>query len=248
MTATAQPWVRPYHVSPGRPGLHLFFVFGAFDEPLQLPVKEGHCPRGVDGLDVRVMSSARERYWLTEPLLAKLLASHPDGLRDVAASAPKVVALRRECPDTNDLLDLRCTVAVVSSLLGWGGVAVLDPLALRWWSRAEWARRFVEVDRFDVEDHARVVMTTDRAFATRGMRKFGRADVRIRDVAPDRLQPAAELLVRFAEYQALGGELDPARPLEAEGFPSMSLEPHLEPEDLDAPDFNNVWFDVIGFR
>jgi hypothetical protein len=77
---------------------------------------------------------------------------------------------------------------------------------------------------------------------TRGMRKFGRPDISLRNV-PDRdIDRAGQLCERLADMQALGAHFVDGQSLEAEGLPGLVAKLG---GDLEHPDFNNTY---VEFR
>jgi hypothetical protein len=72
---------------------------------------------------------------------------------------------------------------------------------------------------------------------TRGLRKFARPDLSIRNVPPGAAGNAGELAERFVEFQALGGVVEDGREVEVEGAPTGMTIRHAGA--LDDDEFNN---------
>ena len=243
-------WMRPYFVAKGAPNLLYYVVYGAFSPPFELPVLREDGPR-TQGFEPLVVAPGTEDFdeWPTVPYLGEQLAAHPDGIAVEVAKATNAMVLRRQHDDVAELLDLRGALSIVTSAFGWGGCAVVDPLAARWWSRKEWTQTFVDRQEFKPLDHVAVFVSGDWVH-TRGMIKFGRPDLSIRGVptGTDRITAAVALVHRFIDFLARGGVFDLTRQIDASGYPSMPVQLHGGPEAYDDPDFNNEWVEIMGFR
>ena len=232
----------------GRPALHWYEVHGSFSDPLALELSRSrHRVRDVPaGIEVRLVPGAEalgrwSRHQRDE------LERHPGSITSAVTTAPGCAIVRGEMPDRPDLDDLRDIVGVISALLDAGGIAVHDVQTLRWWSASEWRDRF-SADELLVANHV-VILESDDWLHTRGLRKFGRPDVSIHGVHMERREAALELIHRTIDFQVHGGVVDSRREISLQGYPEgMHFEPHLADRDLDAPDFNNVWLEVRGFR
>jgi hypothetical protein len=239
-------WLRPLFTRPGRRALHLFVAYGSFQEPLSLPIRQRDCARP-EGLNAAVVHRGDGLFdsWLADEAMSKMLREHDAGIEGPVRDAKSAVAICREVEDRNDLEDLRCSLASITSALGWGAVAIADPLCARWWSRGQWVNTYVEKQTFEPLDHVSILVSNDWVH-TRGMRKFGRYDVSIRGIAaPDR---ALGVLHQFIDHQARGGLLDPARRLDVVEQPNLRIRFHDDERELDAPDFNNVWVELDGLE
>jgi hypothetical protein len=73
---------------------------------------------------------------------------------------------------------------------------------------------------------------------TRGLRKFGRPEVSIRNIAQEWKEGAIDLCGRFIEFQAFGGKIEEGKEVIAKTFPPGFRCYHRG--SLDDPDFNNV--------
>ena len=122
---------------------------------------------------------------------------------------------------------------------------VFDPHAFLWWTPERWSEVF---NKSEPAPHSHVMIFTsqenDRIWLhTRGMRKFGRPDISIRNCPAENVTDAGKLINRFIEIQALGAVIPEGKEIDVEGLPSGMECRHKG--HLDDPDFNNVHFEII---
>ncbi|HEX7815559.1 hypothetical protein [Dyella sp.] len=239
-------WQRP-HWQPSEEEILLqFFVFGRFGEG-RPPMQD----YGSDGLPHGVTLTSYQhnalRQWEGYPLqgsLGRMLkADVPDAYR-AALDAPQVLVVRGRIKDSQATGYLRDTFGVLASLLDTGGVAILDPQIASLFDADAWRRRYLVRDGAPTRAHLLIMRDGDeqpgRSWVhTRGMRKFGRPDVSLRNV-PDRdLDRAGALCERLADLQALGAHFVEGQPLEAEGVPGGMVAKLGGGQD--DPGFNNTY-------
>jgi len=162
-------------------------------------------------------------------------------------TAPHALVLRGEIDDRPSLDYLRDVVGLITALLDGGGVAVFDPLILRWWTPDAWRRELFEPDAPVPGRHAVILVSDEerpgrRWFHTRGMQKFGRPDISLRDVAPEHEAGALDACERFIDLLAQGALVPHAKPVRLRGLPDGLLCFHEG--SADDPDFNNVHLEL----
>ncbi len=235
-------------MSAGALNLHWFLVYGDFSPPFELQVDRRTCPRPA-GLAGHMLEASQgtPAAFRKGPVFDAVLRNHPQGIDADVLAATRAVEVRRNCADRADLLDLRSTIALVNAAIA-GGVAVFDPLSIKWWSRAEWTELFAKRHDLLAGELVSIFVSGDWVH-TRGMRQFGRPDISVRGVpeSKPRSQAAIDLTQRFIDFQVRGGLIDPQRRLDVEGLPALGLELHGGDEAYDDPDFNNEWIEVLGF-
>ena len=226
MAAATEDWSRP-DFEPGGGDASLFYlVFGALG-PLRLPPPPA-------GLSLTVHPQG-EPLWV-EPLVEASEAG-PDGrprLGALVRSAPEFAVLRGRRADPPDLFHLRDAEAVLAVLLEAGGAAVLDVEARRWWTPDAFRREVLAGLRPVVRAHVSI-RCREGEVGTRGLRKFGRPELRLlrvpRTDEPRAVEVCWGLVHRLARGALPGPGLtggglrlqpsgEPARPaLEGEWFP-----------------------------
>ena len=119
---------------------------------------------------------------------------------------------------------------------------MIDPQTLSMFGDDAWRARHAR-DAFAARDHVLILCSEDTRNAgrlhvhTRGMRKFARPDVSIRNLPPAAANLAGELAERFVDFQCAGGLVADGHPIEFEGAPAdMLVHVAGEPDD---PEFNN---------
>lgn len=250
MNDTLEPWKRPNYEPGGGDALVFCAVFGDVD--LAAPLSRGthRCGGVPDGVAMSkyeraVPDQATSLDQLRDEsgyLWRQFEADDPDAA-DAARTAPMAVLLRGEIADPADLTYLRDLVGLITWMLDHGGVAVYDPQMFRWWPADAWRQKIF--DRADPAPRQHTVILTsgeddtDRLwFHTRGMRKFGRPDISVRNVGPEHQSAVVELCNRLIEQMALGTVVPEGQAVTMVALPPGGVARHRG--DLDNPDFNNA--------
>lgn len=239
-------WPRPQWRDSGEQAFLLWFVFGDFEPEFKIDAQKYRTRGTPAGIEVVRYVNRELAKWDGYPLagaLGRLLWDENARLFERAKRARECVMLRGALPDPSDLDALRDLVGTITALGDLGGVAVVDPQTLSMFDTSDWHARFFDEDAFSARDHVLILCNEDERAAgrlhvhTRGMRKFARPDVSIRNVLPAAANVAGELAHRFVDFQALGGIVAEGHAIEAEGAPAgMSVR---LAGALDDPDFNN---------
>lgn len=243
---SAPAWPRPHWRDSGDEAFLLWFVFGDFDADLVVDADRYRTRGTPDGITVVRYVNRELARWDGYPLagtLGRLLWEEDARLFELARRARDCTMLRGSIRDPADLDALRDLVGTITALMDGGGVAVVDPQILSMFDPAEWHRRHFGSDTFDLRDHVLVLCSDDERNAgrswvhTRGLRKFARPDVGIRNVPPAAVAAAGALAERFAEFQAMGGIVDEGHGVEVSDLPhGMHVRICGAPDD---PEFNN---------
>lgn len=243
-TKALPAWARP-HWHPSDEEIVLqFYVFGRFESE-RAPSNDYGSPGLPDGIEATNHHHHALRSWDGYPLdgsMGKLFKADAAEAYRAAVDAPHVLVLRGTIPDQPDTAYLRDVMGVIAGLLDVGGVAVLDPQITSLFDADGWRRRYLVPDGAPIRSHVLILRDAEAVpgrnwIHTRGMRKFGRADISLRDVPDDKVNLAGSLCERLVELQALGGRFMDGQQVEIPGLP----------EDLVArlgggpehPDFNN---------
>ncbi|PWK92300.1 hypothetical protein [Fulvimonas soli] len=225
--AAAPEWPRPYWQQPGGNALLQFYVFGGFAPDLAIPAARyasAGLPRGVE---LKRFQNAVLRGWEGYPLagaLGEVLREESPEAYEAARRAPEALVIRGELADQASLDYLRDTLGVIAGLLDVGGGAVLDPQILSLFSAADWRRRYLVPGGAPPRSHVLILRREEAQSGrsrinTRGLRKFGRPDLDLRNV-PDRdLDRAGLLCERLVELLALGADFAQGQALEVDGLP-----------------------------
>lgn len=217
-------WQRPHWQPNDEEVILQFYVFGNI-QPTRVP----SVAYGSDGLPEEVQLSSHHhqmlREWEGYPLKAPLgdLFKHdaPETY-EKALAAPQVLVLHGRFKDQPDTGYLRDTFGVLAGLLDIGGVAILDPQILSLFDANEWRQRYLVRDGAPLRSH--VLILRDEAEAgrywvhTRGMRKFGRPDISLKNVPERDVDRAGALCQRLIELEALGAHFEQGQALDVDGI------------------------------
>ncbi|HEU4662960.1 MAG TPA: hypothetical protein VFS55_02895 [Dokdonella sp.] len=243
---SAPAWPRPHWRDSGDELFLLWFVFGDFAADLVIDADRYRTRGTPAGIDVVRYVNRELARWEGYPLagtLGRLLRDEDAHLFERARRARDCTMLRGSMRDPADLDGLRDLVGTITALTEGGGVAVVDPQILSMFDSAEWRRRYFADDAFHLRDHVLILCSDDERHPgrywihTRGLRKFARPDVSIRNVPPADAAAAGELAERFADFQAMGGIVESGREVEVAGATGgMTVRFAGTADD---PDFNN---------
>ena len=156
--------------------------------------------------------------------------------------------LRGTPTDSTTLDYLRDSVGLITCLIDHGGCAVYDPFMIRWWKPSEWKQQIYEPAAAAVPGNHTVILVSEeddpslKWFHTRGMRKFGRPDISVHNVASDLEDGVLDLCNRLIEHQAFGYVVQDGQQITMASLPSGGVIRYGG--DLDDPDFNNFHLDV----
>ena len=239
-------WPRPQWKDSGEQAFLLWFVFGDFDQEFGIDAPAYRTRGTPAGIEVVRYVNRELAKWDGYPLagtLGGLLYEENSRLFERAKKAGECVMLRGSRADPADLDDLRDLVGTITALVDLGGVAVIDPQTLTMFDADEWRRKFFARDAFSARDHVLILCNEDDDHAgrlqvhTRGLRKFARPDLSIRNVPPPAASVAGELAERFVDFQAAGGLVDDGYTVDIEGAPE-GMQVRIAGA-LDDPAFNN---------
>lgn len=239
-------WQRPHwHPSDEKIVLQ-FYVFGKFSS-VRVP-SDGYGSQGLpQGVELSSHHHAALRPWEGYPLkgnLGRMFKADVPETYKRAVDTPEVLVVRGTIPDSPDTGYLRDTLGVLAGLLDIGGVAILDPQILTLFDADGWREHYLVKGGAPLRNHLLIMRDDDGApgrhwIHTRGMRKFGRPDISLRNVPTGEVDRAGALCLRLVELQALGARFVDGQAIEADGVPG-GLVAHLG-GDMDAPDFNNSY-------
>lgn len=244
-------WQREFYVSGGGNPLLFYAVHGKFEQPLDLD-RQFYRSAGVPSeLSVNILSRENNEYtnFYVEGYLGNELQEQGKELYDAVISSPECLIIAGEIPDPSNLNYLRDTIGFVMATLDQGGIAVCDPQRLTWWSRDSWEEELFDPESAAPKQHVIILSSLEEHnqnltwIHTRGMRKFGRPDLSIRNVPQKYFEAACQVCNRFIDNQAFGMVVPEGQEIRVEGLPDGMTCRHKG--DLDDPDFNNVHIEMI---
>ncbi|MDE1894625.1 MAG: hypothetical protein KGM46_01160 [Pseudomonadota bacterium] len=246
---TIPAWQRPHWQASDEKILLQFYVFGKFDA-----VRVPSLAYGSDGLPEGVTASNHRhgelRGWDGYPLQGapgRMYKADAPQAWQQALDAPEVMVVRGTLDDSRETGYLRDTLGVLAGLLDIGGVAILDPQTLSLMDAAQWRRHYLVADGAPIRSHLLILCDGEaesgRSWVhTRGMRKFGRPDISIRQVPDAALDRAGLLCESLVQMQALGAHFVDGQQLDIAGLPE-GVRVKLG-GGLADPDFNNTFVEL----
>lgn len=218
-------WPRPYFQPGDEEATLLFFVFGSFAEDLVIPSAR-YASRGLPaGVGLTRYQNTVLARWEGYPLagaLGEILKEENFEAYERARKAPHVLGIRGQVADSNSLDYLRDTLGVIAGLLDVGGAVVIDPQLLSLFDAADWRRHYMIEGGAPPRNHVLILCSEDEVQGrnwvhTRGMRKFARPDISLRNVPTDAVDRAGVLAERMVEMQALGAHFVDGQAMDVEG-------------------------------
>ncbi len=200
MAVAPEDWSRP-GFEPGGGDASLFYlVFGALGG-LRLPPAP-------PGLTLTVHAQGEGRLWVEPLATAARDGGDGEALAAIVRRAPDFAVLRGQRADPPDLAHLRDAESVLAALLETGAAAILDLEARRWWTPGGFRDAVLAGRRPSVRAHVSMRFETGLV-ETRGCRKFGRPDLRLRGVPPAAERDAVGLCWSVVERLARGARPGP---------------------------------------
>lgn len=235
----AGPWEREYYQPEAGDALLSFLVFGDLRADMDVDAKTYRTSGAPEGMEMELFNRAEHGEWfesLFEGYAGALLEEDPD-LEKAAKAAPTVALLSGEVEDPETLDYLRDTIGVVTALLDVGGVAVFDAVALRWWSPAEWRETIFDPAGPEPIEHVSLLASEeDDGFwmHSRGLAKFGRADLSARGLSQDDLETYAGFFESLVVMLAGGAVIPDGQRLRIGGTKLERTSNLVEDEEGDA--------------
>lgn len=240
-------WKREHWTPGGGDALLLYVIYGDID--VEAPVSTKYRTFGLpDGLEVHRLTRAENGEYLANFeegfVWDDLLAKNPALAAEVKRSSSCLV-VRGEIADPSSLDYLRDAIGLTTFFLDHGGVTVHDPQVFKWWTPDDWRQEIFEPDAPQPREHSLILYSEEPGgtwFHTRGMRKFGRPDISVPDVPPDKFDAVVDLCNRLIVHQALGAVVPEGQRVRTELLPGGGVVHHGG--DYEDDDFNNVHIEV----
>jgi hypothetical protein len=249
--ASAQSWTRDFWRPGGGDAFLFYAVFGKLPPSFDVPAQK-YRTRGLpSGVEVRHFSRSRNADYiagLTEGYAWEELSERDPSLAAKVAAAEDCLVVAGTVSDPDSLRYLRDTIGFVTYLLDASGVALLDLQTWWWYSPSRWHEQIFDADVFDPYRHVVILISPqDDAsgrfwFHTRGMRKFGRPDISVHDVAAHEQDTVARFCNALIAHQASGGIIGEEQRIRMTNPDWIGIAHHAG--DVDDLNFNNVHIEV----
>lgn len=240
-------WEREYYQPESGDAVLSYVVFGDLQADMEVDASAYRTSGAPKGVEMELFSRAEHSAWIerfTGGYLGALLSEQPE-LQAAVREAPTVALLQGEVEDPETLDYLRDTIGVVTALLDAGGVAVLDAVALRWWSPTEWRETIFDPAAPEPIEHVSLLAAEEEDgfwLHSRGLRKFGRPDLSVRGLKEEGLDLFAGLFESLIVTLA-GGAIIPDGQRMRIGGTKVEMVSTLV-GDFDDPDFDNVHYEL----
>lgn len=244
-------WLRPHFRPDGGAPFLFYVVFGAVQLDAPLDATKYRSAGVSPGLQLSQYTVAKHPETLAgfrDGYLWEQLGRRDPELAAKVGDATACVVLRGTPADSTSLSYLRDTVGLLMHFLDHGGVGIYDPQMFHWWSPDQWRDRLFH-PASPVPTHHVYILTSPEPsgnetwFHTRGMRKFGRPDLSMRQVPPTQHAAVIDLFNRLIAQQALGDVVPEGQPIRMATLPAGLTCHHGG--DVDDPDFNNVHLEIV---
>lgn len=238
---------RPYYEERNTRPLLCYVIFGAQDRPLSVSRERHHVdeiPEGITYLLYRRAEHGGTMSALIGDNLGAVLARERPELYRAVRDTETWAVVRGEAARDRDLHYLRNAIGLVEASAEGGAAGILDLQTVTLYTPEEWHDRIFDRD-FSPFSHVTILASREDGgliwLHTRGMRKFGRPDVSLRDVPAGDVETAAQLINQMTYYGALGTFFSQPVRLHPRPGVTCAVNPVLA-GDPDDPDFNNVFY------
>ena len=225
-------WPRPYFDPEGAAPFLRLAVLGDLDPGALKISRSAHrtagAPRGID-VTFADGGATNVHQWLSS---APSLGAAPE-LRAAALAAPAAFLIEGDPESFETLNYLRDAIGMVQAMLEQGGAACVDMNALTLRGPEAWRTEIFEKSGEDAFGFVQIYETEGSGgglLLTRGMRSFGRPDLRLDGVQPEWRDGAVDVINRFIGLHIGGGVIPEGAGVKVVGFPEGYVCRHRGPE------------------
>jgi hypothetical protein len=175
----------------------------------------------------------------------KLLKEKREELYEKVISCNNVIIIKGEFEDSETFNYLKNTIGIIQAFIETEIIAILDIQTLNWFVPNEWSIKYFTPKLPQVFNHVNILCSKESNglwLHTRGMRKFGRPDLSIKNVVEDKMELGVEILNRFIETFAYGLTPDETREIKIKGMEKGVFGKILG--NYENLDFNNFYFEL----
>lgn len=244
-------WPRPLLQEGGFAPFLYYRVYGNPDPNRALSATTYRCEGIPAGITLHKVSRAQDAsafYDLLQPPLGRILAESLPDMVTLVENSQCAVSITGSPLRHDSLAYFRDVIGLITWLLDSGGTMVYDPMQFKCWSADDWRRTVFEDGTCQPDRHCIILQSEEPTqptrswLHTRGLRKFGRPDVSVRNVPSVCVEGAIELCNRLIDGQAMGMWIAEGETVRMKALPEGLVFKHGG--DFDDPDFNNVHVEV----
>lgn len=245
-------WQRVYFGQPYN-NPFLFYVLFGTDNMSELKISKAkhnidRMPEELGIINYSKNNADHKKYiegFYLDNYFGKLLMKKDSALYDKIIVCENITVVTGEFEDTETLDYLKNTIGIIQASIETNIIAVLDSQILEWFTPEEWSSKYFEPKSPLVFDHVVILRSNENEnlwLHTRGMRKFGRPDISIKKVAPDKEEIAIEIINRFIQLFAYGLIPNETKEIKLKGMEKGTFGKLLG--DYENLDFNNYYFEI----
>ncbi len=227
----------------------LFYViFGVSGDELQISQEKHHVDEFPAGLNMQFLSRDENSEYIDgffAGSLGGILRESNSELFEECKKADKCAIISGEVEDDSTFDYFRNVIGFVQALVEQGAGGVLDLLTFSLFEPTKWTERFFEKE-INAQDHVVILSSKedDRYWLhTRGMAKFGRPDISIKDIEQDDLHDYKQLIDQMIYYGGQGAFFDGNVKLHTYDRKTFVVKAEFV-NDFDNDDFNNAYYDI----
>jgi hypothetical protein len=246
--ANLETWERTRFEPGGGNAMVCFAIYGSFTNDTAIS-SATYRTRGLpEGVEVHRFSRTNQPSLpFTGGAIATLLQEKNPAALARIEEAPECLLIQGEVADPPNLNYLRDCVGMATFFMDQGGTVIADVQQIKFMEAAEWRRDFFEPEKPRLIRHVSILYSEDGSgpgiwFHTRGLRKFGRPDLSLRNVPESCREAALDLCNRFIALQADGGRVAEGQEIHIKSLPSGLICHHGG--SMEDPDFNNVHVEI----
>lgn len=238
---------RPYYSDIDYHPYLFYVVFDISDDKLEISRTRHHVESMPEGLDISICSRPQNSEYmdsLTGGTLGKLLRMKDPFLYDRACASERWAVIKGSIKNDSTLDYMRDAIGVIQAFVDTGAAGILDLQTLSLLSPEDWSTDIFAA-RFSPFMHT-VILSSEEDdgtlwLHTRGMLKFGRPDISIRNVPAKDVNAAAELINQMIYYGSQGAFLNSSAEFTTQSGMTCVIEPEFV-NDFENEDHNNAYY------
>ena len=242
-------WERTYFLPSEDQVLSFFVIFGEFEGGVNISASKYNfteIPKNTEISKYHDGASPEYRDGFRSGYIWEEVCREDSEFAGVINQASNCMVVHTESSDQETLDYLRNIVGLVTYFLDNGGVCVYEPQRFKWWAPDEWKENVFLPKKPKPYQHTTVLVSEQENgnlwYHTRGLRLFARPDISVHNVTEATAEKVLEMINRFIEFQALGGNIENGKSIKMKGLPSTMWCEHRGSED--DPDFNNKHVEI----
>jgi hypothetical protein len=238
-------WERNYYENGNKP--YIFYViFGVTTDELNISRKKHRVDEIPSDIQVIKYDKSDNRNYIEgfyDGYLGTILKEKDINLYEKVKNSESCMIIAGEIVNDSNLEYIRNIIGIVQSVLEQGAFCVLDIQTLNWYTSSEWESEFFINEQFNPFKHVVILVSKMENsmywIHTRGMRKFGRADISVLNVPEESINTAAQIVNRIIDLMSQGVVIYDNFKMNINGNKISTQGSYSD--DFENPDFNNEY-------